>query len=263
MGYAGLWTAALLLAATACGAPPTPALSTVRPHVITTVAHDTTAFTEGLQRDGGSLWESTGLAGHSQLRELDPTTGTVRRAEPLPGRLWGEGIAVTGDRIWQLTYQDGVALRWDKATMTVRQQVALTGEGWGLCFDGNRLVQSDGSATLRFRDPSTFAQTGAVTVTRGGSPLAQLNELECVAGQVWANVWPTDQIVRVNPRDGRVTASVDASGLLTPQQQAAGVDVLNGIAWVGGDEFLLTGKYWPVLLRVRLVVPSADVPDQN
>jgi len=223
--------------------------------VLASLPHDTTSFTEGLQRDGTTLWEGTGLAGMSELRELDPDTGAVVRSAPLPGKLWGEGIAVTGDTIWQLTYQDGVALLWDKATLKVKKQVALTGEGWGLCFDGNRLVQSDGSATLRFRNPATFAQTGALTVTLDGKPVPQLNELECVGGQVWANVWPTTQIVRINPASGRVTATVDGAGLLTPAQEQ-GTDVMNGITWLGGDDYLLTGKYWPVMLRVRIVVPD-------
>ncbi len=223
--------------------------------MLATLPHDTTSFTEGLQRDGTTLWEGTGLAGLSELRELDPTTGAVVRSAPLPGKLWGEGVAVTGDTIWQLTYQDGVALQWDKATLKVKKQVALTGEGWGLCYDGNRLVQSDGSATLRFRNPTTFAQTGALTVTLDGKPVPQLNELECVGGQVWANVWPTTQIVRINPASGRVTATVDGAGLLTPAQEQ-GTDVMNGITWLGGDDYLLTGKYWPVMLRARIVVPD-------
>ena len=223
--------------------------------MLASLPHDTTSFTEGLQRDGTTLWEGTGLAGMSELRELDPDTGALVRSAPLPGKLWGEGIAVTGDTIWQLTYQDGVALRWDKATLKVKKQVALTGEGWGLCYDGNRLVQSDGSATLRFRNPATFAQTGALTVTLDGKPVPQLNELECAGGQVWANVWPTTQLVRINPASGRVTAKVDGSGLLTPEQ-AQGTDVMNGITWLGGDEYLVTGKYWPVMLRVRIVVPD-------
>jgi glutamine cyclotransferase len=223
--------------------------------VLATLPHDTTSFTEGLQRDGTTLWEGTGLAGLSELRELDPTTGAVVRSAPMPGKLWGEGVAVTGDTIWQLTYQDGVALQWDKATLKVKKQVALTGEGWGLCYDGNRLVQSDGSATLRFRNPATFAQTGALTVTLDDKPVPQLNELECAGGQVWANVWPTTQIVRINPASGRVTATVDGAGLLTPEQQQ-GTDVMNGITWLGGDDYLLTGKYWPVMLRVRIVVPD-------
>ena len=248
--------AALALAVAGCSTP-APTVPTARPQVLAELPHDTTAFTEGLQIDGTALYESTGLAGESRIRELDPHTGAVRRSAPLPGRLWGEGIAVVHDRIWQLTYRDGVALLWDKASFTVERQVGITGEGWGLCYDGTRLIQSDGTATLRFRDPTTFAQTGSVAVTRDGTPLPQLNELECVEGQVWANVWPTTQIVRINPATGQVTAAVDASGLLSPAQEQ-GTDVLNGITWLGGDEFLLTGKYWPVLLRVRLVVPSDD-----
>ncbi len=171
MGYVGAWAAALLVAAAACSAP-APTVPNIRPQVLAQLPHETTSFTEGLQRDGTALYESTGLAGESTLRELDPSTGAVRRSEPLPGQLWGEGIAVVGSHIWQLTYQDGVALEWDKATLTVKKQVAVTGEGWGLCYDGAKLIQSDGTATLRFRNPTTFDQTGSVMVTLDGSPLA-------------------------------------------------------------------------------------------
>ena len=165
------------------------------------------------QRDGTTLWEGTGLAGRVGAARAGPHDGRgAPRRRRCRGKLWGEGIAVTGDTIWQLTYQDGVALQWDKATLKVKKQVALTGEGWGLCYDGTRLVQSDGSATLRFRNPTTFAQTGALTVTLDGKPVPQLNELECAGGQVWANVWPTTQIVRINPASGRVTATVDGAG---------------------------------------------------
>lgn len=238
----------LVLAVAACGST----APSVRPEVLAEIPHDRTAFTEGLQLAGGALYEGTGLAGRSQLRELDPATGAVRRAVPLPGTLFGEGIAVVGDRIWQLTYQDGVALEWDRATLTVLREVPLTGgEGWGLCYDGTRLVQSDGTARLRFRDPRTFSETGSVAVTVDGRPRDQLNELECVDGRVWANVWRTDDLVQIDPGSGSVTTVVDASGLLTPQQRQ-GTDVLNGIAWLGGDQYLLTGKYWPVAVRVRL-----------
>ena len=222
--------------------------------MLTEIPHDTTAFTEGFEIDDGVLYESTGLEGRSQLRVLDPATGAVRRAVPLPGQLFGEGITVTGDRIWQLTWRDGVVLAWDRATLTLRDRVPLDGEGWGLCRDdahGGRLVRSDGTARLRFHDPVTFAEQGSVTVTLDGTPLTQLNELECVGGAVWANVWQTDRIVRIDPADGHVTAVVDAAGLLDPARRA-GTDVLNGIAAVPGtDEFLLTGKWWPTTFRVR------------
>lgn len=240
------------VAASACGATPAPvgSVPAQRPAVLAGIAHDPAAFTQGLELDG-PLYEGTGLAGRSQLRELDPATGAVRRAVPLPGDYFGEGITVAGDRIWQLTWRDGVALEWDRASLRLRREVPMDGEGWGLCDLDGRLVRSDGSATLRFHDPATFAEGDSVEVTLDGDPVGNLNELECVGGQVWANVWQTDRIVRIDPDTGRVTTVVDASGLLTPQQRA-GADVLNGIAHLGGDEYLLTGKRWPAMFRVRL-----------
>ncbi|SNS49835.1 Glutamine cyclotransferase [Geodermatophilus pulveris] len=225
----------------------------LRPEVVAEVPHDPSAYTQGLDLHEGTLYEGTGLEGRSQLRVLDPATGAVLRAEPLPGQLFGEGIAVAGDRIWQLTWQDGVALEWDRTTLTLRGQVPLDGEGWGLCHDGTRLVRSDGTDRLRFHDPVTFAETGSVAVVIDGEPVTRLNELECVGGQVWANVWPSDALVRIDPAGGQVTAAVDATGLLDPARRANADAVLNGIAALGGDEYLLTGKLWPVSFRVRLV----------
>jgi glutamine cyclotransferase len=251
--------AALLVCVTGCGAatPATPApastaeVPVLHPQVLAEMPHDNTAFTQGFEIDGGVLYEGTGLAGRSQLRELDPATGAVRRAVPLPGQLFGEGVTVVGARIWQLTWRDGVALEWDRATLTLRREVPLEGEGWGLCLDGGRLVRSDGTDRLRFQDPDTFAEQGSVAVTLDGAPVTELNELECVDGQVWANVWQTDRIVRIDPASGRVTAVVDATDLLDAPRRA-GADVLNGIAAVPGtDEFLITGKLWPVTFRVR------------
>ncbi|MGY1709608.1 glutaminyl-peptide cyclotransferase [Geodermatophilus sp. SYSU D00758] len=225
----------------------------LHPEVLAEVPHDPSAFTQGLELHEGTLYEGTGLEGRSQLRVLDPATGKVQRAESLPGELFGEGIAVAGDRIWQLTWRDGVVLEWDRATLALRQQLPLDGEGWGLCHDGTRLVRSDGTDRLRFHDPVTFAETGSVPVTIDGEPVTQLNELECVDGQVWANVWPSDVLVRIDPTSGRVTAAVDAAGLLDPEQRANPDAVLNGIAALGNDEYLLTGKLWPVSFRVRFV----------
>ena len=256
-----LLAAALVLAGpvlAGCAAPasaPAPASMSLGgalvPQVLAEVPHDPAAFTQGLELVDGALYEGTGLAGRSQLRELDPATGAVRRAVPLPGELFGEGITVVGDRIWQLTWQDGVVLEWDRASFTVLRQLPLDGEGWGLCHDGERLVRSDGTDRLRFHDPDTFAETGSVAVTLDGVPVTELNELECVDGQVWANVWRTDRLVRIDPADGRVTAVVDATGLLDPARRAA-TDVLNGIA-ADGEDLLLTGKLWPTTFRIRLV----------
>jgi glutamine cyclotransferase len=229
------------------------AVPVLQPQVLARVPHDPTAFTEGLELDHGILYEATGLVGQSQLREVDPATGAVRRAVTLSGQLFGEGITVVRDHIWQLTWQNGVALEWDRATLTLRRELSFTGEGWGLCYDGVRLVRSDGTDRLLFHDPVTFAESGSVAVTLRGMPVTQLNELECVDGQVWANVWQTDQIVRIDPASGQVTAVVDATNLHDPKLRTNPDAVLNGIAAVGKDEFLLTGKLWPVSFLVRFV----------
>jgi glutaminyl-peptide cyclotransferase len=231
-----------------------PIVAELRAKVLAELPHDSSAYTEGLEFDGDVLWESTGKPGQSQLRQLDPANSSVRRAVSLPHDYFGEGITVVGDRIWQVTYRDNVAIEWDKAVMTPLREVRTTGEGWGLCWDGNRLIRSDGSDRLHFHTTADFGETGSIAITRDGLPLAGLNELECVNGQVWANVWPTDEIVRVDPAAGVVNAAVDASGLLpNPRTQA---QVLNGIAHLGGDEFLLTGKYWPSAFRVRFDTPT-------
>jgi glutamine cyclotransferase len=142
-------------------------------------------------------------------------------------------------------------LEWDRGTLTLRQQLPLAGEGWGLCSDGTRLVRSDGTDRLHFHDPVTFAETGSVAVTMRGTPVTGLNELEGAAGQIWANVFPSDELVRIDPAKGTVTAVVDAAGLLDPQQRVNADAVLNGITALANDEYLLTGKSWPVSFRVR------------
>lgn len=239
-------------ATTAANAGPGDATAPViEPVVLEELVHDPEAFTQGLEIDGAVLYEGTGLAGASQMRELDPSTGAVRREVPMPGNYFGEGITVVGDRIWQLTYRDGVAVEWDTATLSPIREVPLDGEGWGLCFDGDRLIRSDGTDRLRFQDPADLTEIGGVDVTRDGHALRGLNELECVGGQVWANVWPGDNIVRIDPGTGAVDLVVNASGLrmrgIPPSAQ-----VLNGIAHVQGSEFLLTGKNWPKTFRVQL-----------
>ncbi|MGV0605929.1 glutaminyl-peptide cyclotransferase [Mycolicibacterium sp. XJ1904] len=236
---------------------PTPSGSApvIKPVVLEEIPHDATAWTQGLELDGNILYEGTGIVGQSQIRELDPATGAVRRAAPAPNNYYGEGITVVGDRIWELTWRDGVAVEWDRATLTPVREAAVDGEGWGLCHDGDRLVRSDGTDRLRFHDPATFAETGSVAVTRDDQPLRNLNELECVDGQVWANVWHSDEIVRIDPATGRVNTVVDAAGLW-PGQGDDREKVLNGIAHAGGDEYLLTGKFWPSMYRVRLDPPS-------
>ncbi|MCH9708866.1 MAG: glutaminyl-peptide cyclotransferase [Actinomycetia bacterium] len=227
------------------------AVPVIEPVVLEEIAHDPEAFTQGLEIAGSVLYEGTGLAGASQLRELDPATGEVRRQSQIPDAYFGEGITVVGERIWQLTYQDGVVVEWDAAALVPVREVPLDGEGWGLCFDGERLIRSDGTSRLWFHDPDSMAEIGGIDVTRDGRALAGLNELECVGGLVWANLWPSDQIVRIDPGTGAVNLVVDAAGL-----RARGIPpsarVLNGIAHVQGSEFLVTGKEWPKMFRVQL-----------
>jgi glutamine cyclotransferase len=222
---------------------------------VSTRPHDTAAWTEGLLLDRSSnLYESTGLVGQSTIRQVDPMTGAVIRSVALPANLYGEGLALAGDQFVQLTWKDGVALVWDAATLTQTGSFRYTGEGWGLCNDGTRLVMSDGSPTLTFRDLMTFEVVGTVDVTVQGQPVYQLNELECVHGSVWANVWETPWIVRIDPATGFVTGALDTTGIITPDPSVADAGaVLNGIAYdPAADTFLLTGKRWPSLFEVRI-----------
>lgn len=221
--------------------------------VLASVPHDRAAYTQGLVWHAGKLYESTGQYGASSLRQVNPQTGEVLRFLPLPPRYFAEGLALAGDRLFQLTWQEGTVLTWSVADFQPQGELRYSGEGWGLCWDGSRLVMSDGSDHLTFRDPKTFASLGGVDVSLEGRPLLAINELECVDGAVWANVYQTDQIVRIDPATGVVTAVVDAAGLLTPQERAK-AEVLNGIAWKPETKtFLITGKYWPKLFEVTFV----------
>jgi glutaminyl-peptide cyclotransferase len=229
----------------------------LRVEVVAEHPHDPQAFTQGLVVDGDRFYESTGDYGYSDVREVEIESGEVVREEPLPPSLFGEGLAQVDDRLIQLTWREHVARVYDRETLTMVDEFDYEGEGWGLCYDGERLVMSDGSATLTFRDPDTFDEIGSVDVTADGEPVGRLNELECVDGQVYANVYTANDILVIDPEGGEVTASIDASGLLTPDE-AAEADVLNGIAHAGdGDTFFLTGKHWPTMFEVRFVPADA------
>jgi glutamine cyclotransferase len=256
-GVKVLLAVAACVVLTACGdtagdaaAPPQ---VTMRAEVLATSPHDTNAFTEGLELDGDVLYEGTGLEGESQVRITDPRSGAVGKKADLPPEMFGEGITVVGDKLWQLTYKNGIAIQRDKKTLAELRRATYEGEGWGLCHDGGRLVMSNGTDELTFRDPGTFDQVGKVRVRSAGSPVDMLNELECTKDGVYANIWKTDTIVRIDPRSGDVTARIELPGLLT-EAERANTDVLNGIAAVPGtDEFLVTGKNWPKMFRVRFV----------
>ena len=223
-----------------------------RVEVLQVLPHDRTAFTQGLVWQDGALYESTGLRGRSELRRVDRASGQVQQRVALEPNFFGEGLALVDDRLIMLTWQEHVARVFDRSFQVVGEFSYPT-EGWGLCYDGSRLVMSDGSSTLYFRDPTTFDVLGSVLVTLDGQPTEMLNELECVGDWVYANVWQTDTIVRIDPATGQVHAVIDASGLLAPSERP-GTDVLNGIAYdPDQDVFLITGKLWPHLYEVRFV----------
>jgi glutaminyl-peptide cyclotransferase len=239
-------------------APPTPRprpAELLRARVVRSMPHDKAAFTQGLVIFDGKLYECTGLKGQSSVRRVDPDSGRVEMRTDLDATLFGEGLARVGGRLWQITWQDGRALVWNLSTLKKEREVTYEGEGWGLCFDGKRLVMSDGSDRLFFRDPETFAKVGVgeVPVRREGAPVRNLNELECDGGLVYANVWQDNHIARIDPATGEVTGWIDASNLLTPEE-SAGTDVLNGVALIPETRhFYITGKLWPRAFEVEFV----------
>ena len=220
--------------------------------------HDPEAFTQGLEVAGGTMYESTGLWGHSTLRTVNPATGEVLARTDLPDELFGEGLTVVGDRVLQLTWQSGTALVYDRSSLEVVGEHSYEGEGWGLCLSGDVLIMSDGSDRLARRDPLTFELLGTVTMAASGydGRTDHLNELECVEGLVVANVWQTDRLLVIDPASGRVAAAIDAGPLVDDVSRSAsgGMDVLNGVAFDPGSATLwMTGKLWPRLYRVRIV----------
>jgi glutamine cyclotransferase len=225
----------------------------LRVNVLATHPHDPDAFTQGLQMIDGQLFEGTGLEGHSQLRRIQLPTWSVEQHVDLPADVFGEGIAVVGDRIFEITWREGIAYVWNRTTFAPITELHYEGEGWGLCYDGTHLVMSDGSDQLFFRDPATFEITRRVHVTRSGHEVDMLNELECVDGVVYANIWQTDRIARIDPATGRVTGWIDGSGLLSEEERIE-ADVLNGITYLpDSHRFLITGKLWPRSFEVEFV----------
>ncbi len=264
---AGVWmalTPAQTASNTATNAARSPALAS--PHttrsisltpvyawrVIATYPHDPAAFTQGLVFTNDVLYEGTGWYGASSLRRVELDSGSVLQQHNLGNEFFGEGIAIVNDTIYQLTWQNRVAFTYDKTSFTPLGVFSYTTEGWGLTYDGQRLIMSDGSATLFFRDPATFAVLGQVQVMDDGLPVTMLNELEYINGEVWANVWMTDRIARIDPATGRVTGWLDLTGIITPHPRLSDPNaVLNGIAYdeVGGRLFV-TGKRWPALFEI-------------
>jgi glutamine cyclotransferase len=219
-----------------------------------TYPHDSSAFTQGLVYADGILYEGTGLRGRSSVRRVDLETGSVLSQTSLLPEYFGEGIAVLGDRIYQLTWTTGVGFVYDKKTLTLLQEFRYGHEGWGMTHDGRSLIVSDGTSVLYFWDPKTLRETKRLSVTDGGRPVENLNELEIVEREIYANVWQQDRIARISPDTGKVLGWIDLTGILAPSDRRGGEDVLNGIAYDAEKKRLfVTGKNWPKLYEIEIV----------
>jgi glutamine cyclotransferase len=203
------------------------------------------------------LYEGTGLNGRSTLREVALETGEILRLRRIPEQHFGEGIAIVGDEIFQLTWQSGAGFVYNKDSFNLVREFTYQTEGWGLTYDGKHLIMSDGTATLIFRDPKDFAEVRRIEVTDDGGPVGKLNELEYIDGEIFTNVWQTDRIARIEPETGMVSGWIDLSGLLDRDLYGSSPDVLNGIAYDPVKERLfVTGKLWPAVFEIELVPVS-------
>jgi glutamine cyclotransferase len=224
--------------------------------VVKTYPHDINAFTQGLVFRDGYLFEGTGKNGQSSLSKLRLDDGSVLLSTSLNRRYFGEGIEVLGDKIYQLTWRSNMVFVYDKDSFEPIGNHYNATEGWGLAFDGKHIIMSDGTATLQFINPETFAPERKVEVTLNGNPIIYLNELEFINGEVWANVWQTDYILRIDPASGKVVSLIDMTGLSQQTQLGSSEAVLNGIAWdEQGQRLFVTGKHWSNLFEIELVAP--------
>jgi glutamine cyclotransferase len=221
--------------------------------IVNTYPHDTNAFTEGLVYSDGFLYESTGINGDSSLRRVNLTTGIVQQQITLPSQYFGEGITIVGNKIIQLTWQSHIGFIYDKTTFALLGNFSYTTEGWALTYDGKHLIMSDGSDNLYFLDPTTFQQTGQVTVHDGNTTIVNVNELEYIDSEVYANIWQTNNIAIINPQTGQIRGWIDLTGL--PGEQNPNLDaVLNGIAYdKTNNNLFVTGKDWPSLYQIKLI----------
>lgn len=235
---------------------PSPTSAPVRNYtykVVNTYPHDRLAFIEGLLVREGVFYESTGLNGKSSLRRVEVDTGKVIKKLDIPSQFFGEGLTELNGKLYQLTWKENTCFVYDKETFAKTGQFSYEGEGWGLTTDGKQLIMSDGTDEIRFINPSDFKEVRRIKVTDSGQPLKDINELEFIKGEIYANVWQTFGIARINPENGQVVGRIDMTGVLSPAD-AAGVDVLNGIAYdKEKDRIFVTGKYWPKMFEVKFV----------
>lgn len=221
--------------------------------LLQTFPHDKSAFTQGLIYHNNVLYEGTGQRGASSLRKVTLENGVVQQMHHLEDQFFGEGVTILNNRIYQLTWQSNVGFIYDLESFSFQEKIYYPTEGWGLTTDGEHLILSDGSETLYWYDPASFSEMSSLVVRDNGNPVKGLNELEYINGQIFANVYPTDYIVRIDAKSGEVTGWLDCSNFLTPSERRY-TDVLNGIAWNPDNGHLfLTGKYWPLLYEIRLL----------
>jgi len=250
-----------LLAFWSC-AEPAPARQPGEPpvqgyRVAATYKHDPNAYTQGLFYLDGFLYESTGQIGQSSIRKVRLSDGRVLKSVAIPPTMFGEGSVNWGSEILSLTWREGIGFRWDRATFARKGAFRYPGEGWGLTQNGREIVMSDGTAALRFLDPVTMREKRRVTVTAGGRPVPRLNELEWVNGEIFANVWMTSRIARIDPATGTVRAWIDLAPLAAANGDGRVDSVLNGIAYdAARDRLFVTGKNWPRLYEIDLAAPA-------
>lgn len=231
-------------------------VKTTTAKVIAEFPHDPTAFTQGLVVVEGQMYEGTGKKGESTLRKVDLKSGRVELFVPLEHDIFGEGITILGDRIYQLTWQNRIGLIYDLKTLRPTKTFRYSGEGWGLTHDGKRLIMSDGTSLLRFLDPQTFEVVKRLRVTSSNGAVDKLNELEYVKGEIFANIWYQDRIARISPETGEVLGWIDLSAIYPSRRRATKEDVLNGIAFdESSGRLFVTGKNWPKIYEIELTQP--------
>ena len=243
------------LGAMPCGAvAPSDAPRNYGYRVVAKFPHSTESYTEGFFYKDGMFYEGTGLSGHSALLAIDPESGQVSQRRELPPEYFGEGIVDWGPNLYEWTWTSHVCFVLDRFSLRVVRQFSYSGEGWGMTRDAKEIITSDGSSTLRFRDPATFKETRHIVVKDGTTEIKELNELEYVKGEIYANIWHSDRIARISPRDGAVVGWINLQGLLPPEQRVNAESVLNGIAYdAQHDRLFVTGKQWPAVFQIELV----------
>jgi glutamine cyclotransferase len=248
-----MWLAVLVLSSSALGTAQISA-PTDSYQIVHTYPHDVHAFTQGLIYVDGHLYESTGLNGRSSLRMLDLATGIVLQKHDLPPDVFGEGLTDWGSTLIQLTWTSHKAFVYDRFSFAMQQTMSYEGEGWGLTHDATQLIMSDGTSYLRFLEPKSFRSIRRLRVTdQSGRPVENLNELEWIGGEIYANVWQTDEVVRISPHTGKVLGRINLQGIIDKRELQGEGAVLNGIAYdVKGDRLFVTGKLWSKLFEIKV-----------